>query len=230
MTVRDLRYSLRRLLIDEFQSREVATWPAGLRVLDLGGHKVQKRGTFDVGRYPIHVTCVNISGVKHPDVQGDATRLPFGSAAFDAVICAELLEHVYDPRRVVQEIHLVLKPNGRILITVPFLVQIHGDPGDFARYTDAFWGRLLPELGFEQVAIEKQGMFWSVMLDAMRTWLIDSRGRRPGQRWRWAVLARLSSRGRAWATQVESSGGASVPDALKQFTTGFGIVGRKAPR
>ena len=53
----------------------------------------------------------------------DATRLPFGDDRFDAVICSEVLEHVRDPRDVIGEIRRVLKPGGRLCISVP-----HGWP------------------------------------------------------------------------------------------------------
>jgi len=56
-------------------------------------------------------------------LKADATRLPFGDDRFDAVICSEVLEHVPDPREVVAEIRRVLKPGGRLCISVP-----HGWP------------------------------------------------------------------------------------------------------
>lgn len=222
----DLNCSLRRFLIDEFQARIVAEWPADMTVLDLGGHKTQKRGQFDVGRFPFRTTCLNLTAEKRPDVQGDAERLPFADGTFDAVICAELLEHVFDPRQVVREIRRVLRPGGRVLITVPFLVPIHGDPGDFGRYTDAFWIRVLALLGFERVSIETQGFFWTVVLDALRSWLIEMNRRWPAQRWRWAVVARLIVWGRRRAIATEGGARPESSEALRQFTTGFGITAR----
>ena len=222
---RDLNQSLRRYFIDVFQSAQVRTWPSGLRVLDLGGHKVGKRGQFDLGRYGFQVTCLNITLAKCPHVQGDAAALPFADGLFDAVVCAELLEHVYDPRLVIREIARVLKPEGRLLATVPFLVQIHGDPHDFGRYTDTFWCRLLGECGFDGVVAERQGAFWSVILDAFRVMLIERRRRRPGRRAWHAILERLIIRGRHRAIAMEFE--ATSTDTAASFTTGFGIVGRK---
>ncbi|MCU0575137.1 MAG: class I SAM-dependent methyltransferase [Syntrophobacteraceae bacterium] len=42
----------------------------------------------------------------------DAMAVPFGNNAFDVVICAHVYEHVPDARRMVAEIHRVLKPGG----------------------------------------------------------------------------------------------------------------------
>jgi 2-polyprenyl-3-methyl-5-hydroxy-6-metoxy-1,4-benzoquinol methylase len=38
---------------------------------------------------------------------------------FDCVICAEVLEHLYDPLPAIEEAYRVLKPKGKYLVTVP---------------------------------------------------------------------------------------------------------------
>jgi SAM-dependent methyltransferase len=50
---------------------------------------------------------------------GDALRLPFADASFDAVICSEVLEHIPDYRSALTEIARVLKPGGRFCASVP---------------------------------------------------------------------------------------------------------------
>lgn len=50
---------------------------------------------------------------------GDALCLPFGDATFDAVICSEVLEHVPDYRAAIGELVRVLKPGGRLCVSVP---------------------------------------------------------------------------------------------------------------
>jgi ubiquinone/menaquinone biosynthesis C-methylase UbiE len=49
----------------------------------------------------------------------DATRLPFRSASFDAIIAAEILEHVPDDAGALAEIARVLRPGGTVAVTVP---------------------------------------------------------------------------------------------------------------
>lgn len=53
------------------------------------------------------------------EVQGDACRLPFPDASFDRVIAAEVLEHLPDDRQAMSELARVLKPSGRMAVTVP---------------------------------------------------------------------------------------------------------------
>ncbi|MGA0601285.1 class I SAM-dependent methyltransferase [Caulobacter sp. KR2-114] len=52
-------------------------------------------------------------------LRGDAYRLPFADAAFDVVICSEVLEHLHDYEHVLAEIRRVLKPDGLFCPTVP---------------------------------------------------------------------------------------------------------------
>ena len=47
------------------------------------------------------------------------TDLPFGDGTFDFVICKDILEHLLNPFKVIQESHRVLIQNGQLLIHVP---------------------------------------------------------------------------------------------------------------
>lgn len=49
----------------------------------------------------------------------DATGLPFADESFDKVICSEVLEHIPDYRKVISEIHRVLRTGGIAAISVP---------------------------------------------------------------------------------------------------------------
>lgn len=46
-------------------------------------------------------------------------RLPFPDATFQAVICSEVLEHIPDHHQAVAELVRVLKPGGRLVVSVP---------------------------------------------------------------------------------------------------------------
>ncbi len=52
-------------------------------------------------------------------VQGDATRLPFDDESFDRVIASEVLEHIPDDNTALVELARVLKPGGRLAVTIP---------------------------------------------------------------------------------------------------------------
>jgi SAM-dependent methyltransferase len=52
-------------------------------------------------------------------VNGDALKLPFANGTFDCVIASEVLEHVWADTVAIAELTRVLKPGGRIAVTVP---------------------------------------------------------------------------------------------------------------
>jgi 2-polyprenyl-3-methyl-5-hydroxy-6-metoxy-1,4-benzoquinol methylase len=52
-------------------------------------------------------------------LEGDATALPFADGSFDVVVCAEVLEHVPDYRRAIDELERVLAPAGTLALSVP---------------------------------------------------------------------------------------------------------------
>ncbi len=52
-------------------------------------------------------------------IQGSGLTLPFADHRFDVVICSEVLEHIPEFERVLAEIRRVLKPGGRISVSVP---------------------------------------------------------------------------------------------------------------
>jgi len=220
-----LGYSIRRYFVDEFHFRHVPALPPGSRVLDLGGSKVHKRGQFDIERYDLRVVYANLSTAKRPDVQADATYNPFQDGCFDAVICSELLEHMPDPPAVLREAHRALRSGGILMICVPFLFPIHGDPYDYGRYTDYYWEQTLAAAGFGDIRIEKQGLFWSVLADMLRSLAYEmvKEGRPRSARARQGI-----GRVIGWACETALRWDAAPGDRhrsfLGRFTTGFGIV------
>ena len=82
---------------------------------------------------------VTSSGHNHEtskvDVFFDGVRIPFPDSSFDSVVAFEVFEHLFDLPNALSEINRVLRPNGRLLISVPFVWDEHEQPFDFARYT-----------------------------------------------------------------------------------------------
>ncbi len=218
-----LSYSVRRSFVDDFFLRYVPQLPQEGLFLDLGGHKIRKRGKFDIRHYNLNVTCFNLTVDKHPDVQADAIDIPCKDNYFDGVICAELLEHVINPIHVLQEIYRVLRPNGILLISVPFLYHIHGDPYDFGRYTNHYWQYHLEKTGFQDITIEHQGLFYSVMLGFCKIYLNKITYPKPFGRIMLHSSSLFTSVLQEMALRHEQKPHVRANSLLSAFTTGFGI-------
>lgn len=108
----------------------------GMRLLDLGCG--QGRHAFEAARRGADVVAVDRERADCKDmaaalaeradrehtrkgaaVNGDGCALPFGDGSFDRVIAAEVLEHVHDDRAMMAELARVLRPGGRLAVTVP---------------------------------------------------------------------------------------------------------------
>lgn len=65
----------------------------------------------------------------------DGETIPFEDGKFDGVICTEVLEHVQNYQRLIDEMHRVMRPGARGTITIPWSARYHYIPYDFFRYT-----------------------------------------------------------------------------------------------
>jgi SAM-dependent methyltransferase len=85
--------------------------------------------------------------------QGD--NFPFIDEEFDSIISNEVLEHIFNPDIFLSEINRVLKPQGILLITVPFVWDEHEQPYDYARYSSFGLKHLLKKHGFKILEYRK---------------------------------------------------------------------------
>lgn len=57
-------------------------------------------------------------------IQGDATNIPLQDSSIDIIMCSEVLEHIRDYENILKEMHRVLKPHGRIIVSVPYKEEL----------------------------------------------------------------------------------------------------------
>jgi glycosyltransferase involved in cell wall biosynthesis len=76
--------------------------------------------------------------VDHFDAERDA--FPYAAAAFDTVLCCELIEHLFaDPMHMMSEINRILKPGGHLLITTPNLGSLRAISAILLGYHPSFF-------------------------------------------------------------------------------------------
>jgi SAM-dependent methyltransferase len=142
-----------------------ASLPAGVRMLDAGAGEGQYADRFARQRYTgvdlgVGDTAWNYGKL---DAVADLLALPFPDNTFDAAINIVTLEHVKEPARVIEEMHRVMRPDGRLLIIVPHEWEEHQTPHDYFRYTRYGMRYLLERAGFLGIRIEPVGGYFRMM-------------------------------------------------------------------
>ena len=113
--------------------------------------------------------------------EGDAQLLPFADSTFDAVVCGFGIIHVPDPQKALSEMHRVLKPEGRVAVSVwespnsnngfgllYGAIKANADMGvnlphgpDFFQFSDpAMLTNALLEIGFSEPSINTVAQTW----------------------------------------------------------------------
>ncbi len=62
-------------------------------------------------------------------------NIPLPNNYVDAILCTEVFEHVFNYEQLIQEIRRVLKPEGKLIVTIPWSARYHYIPNDYFRYT-----------------------------------------------------------------------------------------------
>lgn len=120
--------------IDEF----IHTLPISqMDALEISGWAHAQRGfrTYRAVQYPEFDVC---------------TPAPLAPQV-DVVFCEQVLEHTPDPWRAVRNIRAMLRPGGYAILSVPFMVRVHDEPGDYWRFTSAGLRILVETAGFEVI-------------------------------------------------------------------------------
>lgn len=223
-----LSYSLRRQFVDEFLTRTIVQHGKREALLDIGGVKNERRGKSDISSLGFNICALNISTTKQIDIRADASCLPIQDSSYEWVLCSEVLEHVGDPPRVIQEAFRVLKPGGTLVATVPFLFRLHADPIDIGRYSPWFLQKQLERAGFTNIRIEKQGLFWSVVTDMLRDWLrFQVISKHTRTQFGTNIFSRLVSYCRKRVVAMDSRPELQEHDFFGRYVGGLGILAVK---
>lgn len=160
----------------------------GFRVFDIGcGNKPFEqyiRTLIKRDEPEYYVGCdIAQSSEQKVDIICDAANISVKESVYDVVICTEVVEHVFEHRKVFEEAYGLLRPGGVFIVSAPFVWDIHEAPYDFYRFTRYGFQRLLSETGFEIVGELPCGGKWAtvgqVMLlaiqgkkDAKKSWFV----------------------------------------------------------
>jgi 2-polyprenyl-6-hydroxyphenyl methylase/3-demethylubiquinone-9 3-methyltransferase len=173
--------------------------PPGSRVLDFGcGNGSLLAGFTDCG-FELHGVDASKSGILQARLHHRAIAFHLADvtaplppdlvqASFDAIVCTEVIEHVFEPRKLVRNAFTLLKPGGQLLITMPYhgylknlALAVTGrmdahftalwDHGHIKFFSRRTLSALLEEANFQQLRFSGVGrvpLFWMSMVFVAR--------------------------------------------------------------
>lgn len=106
-----------------------------------------------------------------PDYTWDGNTIPFKDNSYNTLIATEVLEHCPYPNQTLKEMYRVLKADGHIFISVPFLWNLHETPHDEYRYTPFALERLFIEAGFRNIKVSAGGGWHASMAQMLGLWV-----------------------------------------------------------
>jgi len=84
----------------------------------------------------------------------DATKMNFKNE-FDIVLCLNVLEHVFDYQKAINNIYNALKPSGIGIFVLPVFYPLHDEPHDYWRFTYHSLQKILNQ--FSKIDIKTNG-------------------------------------------------------------------------
>jgi SAM-dependent methyltransferase len=140
------------------------------KVLDVGGWDffltLKKKGV----RYE-HWTTLDNSESKlltlddpaFECVLGDGCNMQFANGTFDTVLNIQVLEHVFEPIAMVQEIGRVLTPGGHAIFLIPQTGYMHFAPYHYYNFTRFWIEEVMRRSDLEIIELKPIGGMWSSM-------------------------------------------------------------------
>lgn len=150
---------------------------AGGRLLDMGCGGQPYRDLID--RHCDEYVGADVAAAAGVDLDleirpGEPLDVP--DASFDTVLSTQVLEHVPEPLEYLREAARVLRPGGKLLISVPMQWRQHEEPFDFWRFTRYGLEDLLAKSGLEVVAMEPAGGPFAMLGQAFLCFVVDGKG------------------------------------------------------
>lgn len=148
-------------LLEEFKSLYKGT------VLDIGG---RDRGKFKKPKLGVdNWIFADLNEIHNPDIVLDVANMSkINSETIDVINAIELFEHVEEIEKALSECQRVLKTDGKLIISTPFLWQIHADPFDFQRWTSTKWKLELEKRNFEIENFFVMGKYYTHLAEIIK--------------------------------------------------------------
>ena len=151
------------------QVKKYAPYIKGV-VLDAGsGEGDRYKNFFKFDKY----ISLDINKNSNPDIIGSVENISLGDSSVDSIVSTQVLEHIKNPQKAIEEFYRVLKSGGYCLVTVPQLNELHEEPHDYFRFTKYGLEEIFSHTGFKIILIDRRGGFWSANMQIQIRYVID---------------------------------------------------------
>lgn len=143
---------LRNLQIDEFKNFKLFG-----DCIEFGSNKKLSRNFLKKGAKNYNSVFSNM--FKYKDfVKIDLEKKIIYKKKFDFVIIFNVLEHISNLDYSIKNLYSLLRKNGKIIGSTPFLYRVHGAPKDYNRFTKQYLQKILKENNFKNIKIKELGI------------------------------------------------------------------------
>lgn len=164
-------FIIKRYLLKDIQTT-ISEFEFKGQIIDIGCGEMPYKNLFNKARYK-GIDFRNYSINKDyprdkPDYYFDDDYsknfiLPFDDISFENAVAFQVLEHHATPNVLLSELNRILKKDGLLMLSVPFIEGIHESPYDYQRFTKYGLIRLANSNGFEVLSIKSQGNLFSTL-------------------------------------------------------------------
>lgn len=150
--------------------------PSNLRLLDAGAGELANKKFCQHLNYVSQDFCqyegngdtkglqMGSWDTKKIDIVSDITDIPEDNESFDVILCTEVLEHLPDPVKALQEFQRLLIKDGILILTAPFCSLTHFAPYHYSSgFNSYFYEYHLGQLGFELKEVKRNGNFFEYL-------------------------------------------------------------------
>jgi SAM-dependent methyltransferase len=136
-------------------------------VLDVGcGDKPYQTWFGKVSEY---VGIDVVAGSEVDVVVTQDEQWPVPDQHYDVVLSTQVIEHADNLELALTQMSRALKTGGAIILSFPFLYNVHGAPHDYRRFTHHGAAKLLPD--HEILHLETQGGIGSTLVVLLLNWI-----------------------------------------------------------
>jgi SAM-dependent methyltransferase len=151
------------------------------RILDIGGgsfHQTAIKHNIKFNTWTVlenskeKIRITNNPRIMH--VLADGCQISFPDDTFDTVLNIQVLEHVFEPIIMVNEMSRVLKENGHLILLVPQTSTIYMAPHHYYNFTRFWIEEAVERTDMRILEIEHLGGVWSSMASHLVYFFLQS--------------------------------------------------------